>query len=176
MGIKLPSTDQCSGEKVIETSVFSEPLILHERRRNVRHTAFHALSTEVREIVNQRLKRHTPRLCFALSPLEQVITSYACFDGGVYIREEIDELQSQVQSASSRLHNIERWTQFNRFTTTMQKTQEILSKATGGKIGSLLPTRKLGKNGPQVTAIGYGCMGLVWSKRMVFRCYRADQL
>lgn len=26
--------------------------------------------------------------------------------------------------------------------------------------GSKLPTRKLGKNGPQVTAIGYGLMGL----------------
>lgn len=43
----------------------------------------------------------------------------------------------------------------------MQKTQELLSKATGGKVGQMLPTRKLGKNGPQVTAIGYGAMGLV---------------
>ncbi|KAK5171384.1 uncharacterized protein LTR77_004528 [Saxophila tyrrhenica] len=41
-----------------------------------------------------------------------------------------------------------------------QKAQEVLSKATGGKVGSLLPRAKLGKNGPQVTRIGYGAMGL----------------
>ena len=46
-------------------------------------------------------------------------------------------------------------------TVTMQKAQEVLSKATGGAIGSLLPTAKLGKNGPQVTRMGYGGMGLV---------------
>ncbi len=44
----------------------------------------------------------------------------------------------------------------------MQKAQEVLSKATGGMVGKQLPTRKLGKNGPQVTALGYGTMGLVW--------------
>ena len=43
----------------------------------------------------------------------------------------------------------------------MQKAQEVLSKATGGKVGSLLPKRKLGKDGPEVTALGYGAMGLV---------------
>ena len=42
----------------------------------------------------------------------------------------------------------------------MQKAQEVLSKATGGKLGQKLPTRKLGKNGPEVTAMGYGAMGL----------------
>lgn len=45
----------------------------------------------------------------------------------------------------------------------MQKAQEVLSKATGGAVGHKLPTRKLGKNGPEVTAIGYGAMGLVRS-------------
>ncbi|KAK3714180.1 hypothetical protein LTR37_007982 [Vermiconidia calcicola] len=42
----------------------------------------------------------------------------------------------------------------------MQKAQETLNKATGGMLGSLLPKRKLGKNGPEVTAMGYGAMGL----------------
>lgn len=42
----------------------------------------------------------------------------------------------------------------------MQKAQEIIGKATGGAIGTQLPTRKLGKNGPHVTALGYGTMGL----------------
>lgn len=43
----------------------------------------------------------------------------------------------------------------------MQKAQEVLSKVTGGALGSALPKRKLGRHGPEVTAIGYGCMGLV---------------
>ena len=43
----------------------------------------------------------------------------------------------------------------------MQKVNELASKATGGYVGKLLPTRKLGKNGPQITALGYGAMGLV---------------
>ncbi|KAF2166837.1 hypothetical protein M409DRAFT_54617 [Zasmidium cellare ATCC 36951] len=42
----------------------------------------------------------------------------------------------------------------------MQKVQEVLGKVTDGAIGHKLPTRKLGKNGPQVTALGYGTMGL----------------
>ncbi|KAK3055341.1 hypothetical protein LTR09_003894 [Extremus antarcticus] len=42
----------------------------------------------------------------------------------------------------------------------MQKAQEVLSKATGGKVGSLLPRARLGKNGPQVTRLGFGTMGL----------------
>jgi len=43
----------------------------------------------------------------------------------------------------------------------MEKVQQVLSSVTGG--GSKLPTAKLGKNGPQVTRLGYGCMGLVSS-------------
>ena len=43
----------------------------------------------------------------------------------------------------------------------MQKAQEILGKVTGGAVGHKLPTAKLGKNGPQVTRMGYGAMGLV---------------
>lgn len=42
----------------------------------------------------------------------------------------------------------------------MQTAQEIVGKVTGGAIGTQLPTRKLGKNGPNVTALGYGTMGL----------------
>lgn len=42
----------------------------------------------------------------------------------------------------------------------MQAVQQVLSKATNGAIGTKLPTRKLGKNGPPVTALGYGTMGL----------------
>lgn len=38
--------------------------------------------------------------------------------------------------------------------------QNVLGQATGGAIGPKLPVRKLGKNGPNVTALGYGCMGL----------------
>lgn len=41
----------------------------------------------------------------------------------------------------------------------MQKVQDLVNKVAGS--GHQLPTRKLGKNGPQVTAIGYGTMGLV---------------
>ena len=41
----------------------------------------------------------------------------------------------------------------------MQKVQEVLSSVTGGL--TKLPTAKLGKNGPNVTRMGYGCMGLV---------------
>lgn len=42
----------------------------------------------------------------------------------------------------------------------MQKAQQIIGEATGGVVGTQLPTRKLGKNGPHVTALGYGTMGL----------------
>jgi len=35
-----------------------------------------------------------------------------------------------------------------------------LGAATGGAIGNKLPTRKLGRNGPHVTALGWGLMGL----------------
>ncbi|GAB7361551.1 hypothetical protein MBLNU230_g1604t1 [Neophaeotheca triangularis] len=41
----------------------------------------------------------------------------------------------------------------------MQKAKEVVNKVTG-KDDHSLPTRKLGKNGPEVTAIGYGTMGL----------------
>lgn len=43
----------------------------------------------------------------------------------------------------------------------MEKAQEVLGKATGGKVGHKLPVRKLGKQGPEVTALGFGAMGLV---------------
>lgn len=42
----------------------------------------------------------------------------------------------------------------------MEKVKTALGKATDGAVGHKLPTRKLGKNGPQVTALGYGTMGL----------------
>lgn len=42
----------------------------------------------------------------------------------------------------------------------MSAVQNILNKATDGLLGSKLPTRKLGKNGPRVTALGWGMMGL----------------
>lgn len=42
----------------------------------------------------------------------------------------------------------------------MQKAKEMVSKVAGKEGGTTLPTRKLGKNGPQVTSIGYGTMGL----------------
>ncbi|KAI5360037.1 putative NADP-dependent oxidoreductase domain-containing protein [Septoria linicola] len=38
--------------------------------------------------------------------------------------------------------------------------QNVLGQATGGAIGHQLPTHKLGKNGPHITALGYGTMGL----------------
>lgn len=38
--------------------------------------------------------------------------------------------------------------------------QNVLGQATGGVLGPKLPTRRLGKNGPFVTALGYGTMGL----------------
>jgi hypothetical protein len=40
----------------------------------------------------------------------------------------------------------------------MDKVQEVIGKVTGQ---TKLPTAKLGKNGPQVTRLGYGTMGLV---------------
>ncbi|KAK4549829.1 hypothetical protein LTR36_005130 [Oleoguttula mirabilis] len=43
----------------------------------------------------------------------------------------------------------------------MQKVQEVIGAVTGGAAaGTKLPTAKLGKNGPQVTRLGYGTMGL----------------
>ena len=38
--------------------------------------------------------------------------------------------------------------------------KNVIGEATHGAIGNKLPTRKLGKNGPHVTGIGYGTMGL----------------
>ena len=38
--------------------------------------------------------------------------------------------------------------------------QNALGQATGGALGPKLPVRKLGRNGPPVTALGYGLMGL----------------
>lgn len=45
----------------------------------------------------------------------------------------------------------------------MQKAKDVVHKV-AGKDDKGLPTRKLGKNGPQVTAMGYGTMGLVSGK------------
>ncbi|KAK0964893.1 hypothetical protein LTR91_018251 [Friedmanniomyces endolithicus] len=42
----------------------------------------------------------------------------------------------------------------------MQSAQEAIGKVTGGAAGTKLPTAKLGKHGPEVTRMGYGCMGL----------------
>ncbi|KAK0351902.1 hypothetical protein LTR91_025383 [Friedmanniomyces endolithicus] len=42
----------------------------------------------------------------------------------------------------------------------MQSAQEVIGKVTGGAAGTKLPTAKLGKHGPEVTRMGYGCMGL----------------
>ena len=42
----------------------------------------------------------------------------------------------------------------------MSVIQDTLGSLTGGLVGNKLPTRKLGKNGPPVTALGYGTMGL----------------
>lgn len=42
----------------------------------------------------------------------------------------------------------------------MEAVKNAVGQATGGAIGNKLPTRKLGKNGPHVTALGFGTMGL----------------
>lgn len=42
----------------------------------------------------------------------------------------------------------------------MEKVQNVLGKVTDGAVGNKLPTRKLGKHGPPVTALGFGTMGL----------------
>lgn len=42
----------------------------------------------------------------------------------------------------------------------IEQAKNAIGQATGGAIGNKLPTRKLGKNGPHVTALGYGTMGL----------------
>ncbi|TKA27214.1 hypothetical protein B0A50_04551 [Salinomyces thailandicus] len=68
----------------------------------------------------------------------------------------------------------------------MEKVQEVLGKATGGKVGHKLPTAKLGKNGPPVTRMGYGTMGLsaFYGKakpdeeryKILDRCYESGEL
>lgn len=46
----------------------------------------------------------------------------------------------------------------------MEKVREIVSQVLPGQ--SKLPTATLGKDGPQVTRLGYGAMGLVsWSRK-----------
>jgi len=52
----------------------------------------------------------------------------------------------------------------------MQKVQEVLSSVLGGAAGTQLPTAKLGKNGPSVTRMGYGTMGLVSVFHIATRC------
>ena len=51
-------------------------------------------------------------------------------------------------------------------TNTMDKVKEVVGKVTGHP---KLPTAKLGKNGPQVTRLGYGTMGLVSLLQLVPR-------
>jgi hypothetical protein len=46
----------------------------------------------------------------------------------------------------------------------MDKVKEVVGKVTGQP---KLPTAKLGKNGPQVTRLGYGTMGLVSLHQLV---------
>jgi hypothetical protein len=46
----------------------------------------------------------------------------------------------------------------------MDKVKEVIGKVTGHP---KLPTAKLGKNGPQVTRLGYGTMGLVSHHRLL---------
>lgn len=43
----------------------------------------------------------------------------------------------------------------------MQKAQEVLAKVTGNAVGHKLPVRRLGRHGPEITGMGFGCMGLV---------------
>jgi len=48
----------------------------------------------------------------------------------------------------------------------MDKVKEAVGKVTGHP---KLPTAKLGKNGPQVTRLGYGTMGLVGLHQLVLQ-------
>lgn len=42
----------------------------------------------------------------------------------------------------------------------MAAIKNLAGQVTGGAIGNKIPTRQLGKNGPQVCALGFGTMGL----------------
>lgn len=43
----------------------------------------------------------------------------------------------------------------------MQKAQHSLDEVAGNSSKHVLPTARLGREGPQVTRLGYGLMGLV---------------
>jgi hypothetical protein len=71
-----------------------------------------------------------------------------------YLRDPLSRslLLGFINNPSRQLHRNHR---------KMQKVQEVLGKVTGGHLGTKLPTAKLGKNGPPLTRLGYGTMGLV---------------
>ena len=108
--------------------------------------------------MNETNRRHIRTLVDAATTVVTVVTLWvalAIIIAGVYI---------SFEGSSSDLSPLENSLQHNHQpfwnkTATMEKVQQILGSVASG--GSKLPTAKLGKNGPQVTRLGYGTMGLV---------------